>query len=118
MINANNVWSGYGRLTADPELKTTTSGKEVCSFTLAVDEGKNSTHFFRVVAWDKTAKFVVDYFRKGKQIAVVGTLTQRKYEDKQGNKREIIEIRAESVGFIGSKEDKPEAVELSNDLPF
>ncbi len=97
-----------GRLTAEPELKTTTSGKEVCAFTIAVDrsyspDGKRKTDFINIVAWQNNAKFVADYFRKGQMIALVGAIQTRTYEDKKGVKRTITEVVAKEVSFCGSK---------------
>ncbi len=98
-----------GRLTADPELRTTSSGLSVTSFTVAVDRGyakpgeEKKTDFIPVVAWRSTADFVSRYFRKGSMIAVQGSLQTRNYEDKNGNKRVAFEIVADQVSFCGSK---------------
>lgn len=98
-----------GRLTADPELRTTSSGLSVSSFTVAVDRGyvkpgeEKKTDFIPVVAWRSTADFVSKYFRKGSMIAVQGSLQTRNYEDKNGNKRTAFEIIADQVSFCGSK---------------
>ena len=79
-----------GRLTADPELRTTTNGLSVTSFTVAVDRNYKSgderqTDFISVVAWRGTADFVTRFFKKGQMIAVQGSLQVRSYEDKNGN---------------------------------
>lgn len=98
-----------GRLTADPELKTTQSGISVTSFCVAVDrsyvrEGEErQADFINVVAWRGTAEFVTRYFHKGSMIAVQGSIQTRKYEDKDGNKRVAVEILANNVSFCGSK---------------
>ena len=98
-----------GRLTADPELKTTSSGLSVLSFSVAVDrnyqkEGEEkSVDFINVVAWRKTAEFVSKYFHKGSMIAVEGSIQTRKYEDKDGNKRTAFEILANTVSFCGKE---------------
>ena len=98
-----------GRLTTDPELKTTTNGISVTSFTVAVDrnyrpEGEErQTDFINVVAWRQTAEFVTRYFRKGQMIAVQGSIQVRGYEDRNGNKRNAVEIVADTVSFCGSK---------------
>ena len=98
-----------GRLTADPELKTTTNGISVTSFTVAVDRNyqkpgqERQTDFINVVAWRQTAEFVARYFRKGQMIAVQGSIQVRGYEDRNGNKRTAVEIVAETVSFCGSK---------------
>ena len=98
-----------GRLTADPELKTTASGLSVLSFSVAVErnyqkEGEEkAVDFINVVAWRKTAEFVSKYFHKGSMIAVEGSIQTRKYEDKDGNKRTAVEILANTVSFWGKE---------------
>ena len=99
-----------GRLTADPELRTTQSGNSVTSFTVAVDRAYKSgderqTDFINVVAWRGTADFVSRYFRKGQMIAVQGSIQVRNYEDRNGNKRTAVEIVADNVSFCGSKNE-------------
>ncbi len=99
-----------GRLTADPELRTTSSGLSVTSFTVAVDRNYKSgderqTDFISVVAWRQTADFVTRYFRKGQMIAVQGSLQVRNYEDKNGNKRTAYDVVADNVSFCGSKSE-------------
>jgi single-strand DNA-binding protein len=119
-----------GRLTADPELKTTPQGTLVCAFTLAVDRrfDKEKADFIRIVAWRSTAEFCSKYFHKGQKIAVVGSIQTRRYEDKEGKKRSAVEVVAESVYFAESKstaeqmsfaESTPETVlPPEDDLPF
>lgn len=101
----NNI-SLVGRLTAAPELKQTQSGTSVVSFTLAVDRpgSREQTDFLPCVAWQKTAEFVCKYFGKGQRIGLVGKLTSRLYEDKQGNKRTAYEVVADRVEFVESKQ--------------
>ena len=93
-----------GRLTKDPELKTTQSGKSVCSFSLAVDGfKKGETDFIDCVAWNASAENLAKFKKKGEQIAVTGQLKTRTYEDRNGNKRKVVEVRTESVTFVGGK---------------
>lgn len=98
-----------GRLVADPELRTTTSGISVTSFRIAVDRSfvrqgeERQADFIDIVAWRQTADFVCRYFRKGSMIAVQGSIQTRNYEDKQGNKRTAVEVVADNVSFCGSK---------------
>lgn len=100
-----------GRLTADPELRTTPNGISVTSFSVAVDRGyakageERQTDFINVVAWRGTAEFVSRYFRKGSMIAVQGSIQTRNYEDRNGNKRTAFEIVADNVSFCGSKSE-------------
>ena len=102
-----NIVAIMGRLTADPELRTTSSGTSVTSFTVAVDREfkKDETDFLNVVAWRQTADFITRYFRKGKMIAIVGSIQTRQYEDKNGNKRTATEIIAKKASFCGDKNE-------------
>ena len=101
-----------GRITATPELKTTTSGTEVCSFSIAVERNyakkgeERETDFINIVTWRGTAKFVSTYFQKGDMIAVQGEIQTRKYEDKNGNKRTAFEVVAQNVSFCGGKKQE------------
>lgn len=100
-----------GRLTADPELKTTKSGVAVTSFSVAVERnyevnGKRPTDFLNVVAWRGTAEFVTKWFRKGQMIVVEGAIETREYEDRNGNKRTAVEINADRVHFAGEKKQE------------
>ena len=99
-----NNCSFIGRLTAEPELKTTQSGLSVCSFTLAVPRPKvkDKTDFIRFVAWRQTAEFITKYFHKGNRIAIAGTLTSRSYE-KDGKTLTINEVVVEDADFCESK---------------
>ena len=100
-----------GRLTADPELRTTGNGTSVTSFSVAVDRAyarqgeERQTDFINVVAWRQTAEFVTRYFRKGSMIAIQGSIQTRNYEDKNGNKRKAVELVADNVSFCGSKSE-------------
>lgn len=124
-----------GRLTADVELKQTTSGISVCQFNLAVDRPrvKDTTDFIPCVAWRGTAEFICKYFKKGNKIALNGVLTSRKWEDNEGNKRTVYEVLADNVEFCESKQtnteenapqyDEPKSFDFTktyetDDLPF
>lgn len=100
---ATNVVIMTGRLATDPELKTTTSGKDVARFSLAVDRSytkgeDRKADFFTVIVWGAVARFVEQYFSKGSGIELRGRLETRSYE-KDGNKRTVTEIIAEDVRF-------------------
>lgn len=102
-----------GRLTADPAIRTTTTGKSVCTFNIAVDrsvskDGEKKTDFITIVTWENTAVFVEKYFRKGSMIAVSGSIQTRQYEDRDGNKRTAFEVIAREVKFCGSAPKKDE----------
>lgn len=99
-----------GRLTRDPELRTTQSGTSVTRFTLAVDRdikdkdsGEKSTDFIDVVAWRATAEFVCKFFTKGRMAVAEGRLQIREWKDKDGNNRRTAEVVAENVYFGDSK---------------
>ena len=115
MININNIIHLQGRLVADPELKTTVSGVEVCSFCIAVDRGyakqgeEKQTDFIYCTAWRQTGVFIQKYFSKGKEIKIVGSLQSRKYEDKEGKKRTSYDVVVEQAGFCGSKNTQNDA---------
>jgi single-strand DNA-binding protein len=100
-----------GRLVADAELRTTTTGKEVATFRIAVDRSyakqgeEKQADFITIVAWGHTALFVSRYFSKGSMIAVQGSIQTRSYEDKDGNKRTAFEVVAREVSFCGSKSE-------------
>ena len=100
-----------GRLTSDPELKTTSSGLSVCSFTLAVKRPriKDTTDFINFVAWRQSAEYLSKYGHKGAMVEVSGTLTSRKFEDKSGNNRIAFEVVADSLGLIESHSSSGQA---------
>ena len=106
-----NHISLMGRLTRDPELRYTQSQTPVASFTLACDrdfrdkDGERPTDFIPVTAWRQTAEFVDRYFRKGDMMAVSGRLQLREWTDKDGNRRTVAEVLAESVYFGGAKRE-------------
>lgn len=99
-----------GRLVRDPELRHTTTGTEVANFTLAVDrdykgpDGREAD-FIDCVAWRNTAKFVEQFFTKGRMAIVSGRLQIRAFTDKNGNKRTAAEVVADDVYFGDSKRE-------------
>ena len=112
-FNFNKVILG-GRLTADPELKTTTTGVSVTSFSIAVNRrfsGKNGEEsqadFINVTAWRQTAEFITRYFRKASSICVVGTIQTRSWTDNQGQKRYTTEVVADEAYFVDAKSESP-----------
>lgn len=125
-----------GRITADPELRTTQSGISMASFTVAVqrkyknDQGRYDADFIRCVAWRQTADFLHQYATKGRKIALTGELQSRTY-DKDGQKRTLFEVVANSVELIDkrdveSRDDRPADTQPSggftevvdDELPF
>ena len=106
-FNFNKVILG-GRLTADPELKTTTTGITVVTVSVAVNRRtskEQQTDFFRVTAWRTTAEFISKYFKKGSAICVVGSLQNNSYTDQQGQKRTFTDIVADEVMFVDSRSE-------------
>lgn len=95
-----------GRLTADPELKQTQSGKSVCSFTLAVSRPrvKDTTDFINCTVWNQSAEYLTSYGRKGNLVAVTGVLTSRKFDDKDGNHRTAFEVVCDIVSVCESRD--------------
>ena len=133
-LNVNKVILG-GRLTAEPELKTTQSGKSVCSFSIAVNrkikqQGQPNADFFNVVAWSNNADTVARYFHKGSSICIVGSLQNSSWKDKNGQTHYKTDIVADEVNFVDSKSDdsqssygqqtapKFEEIKTDDNLPF
>lgn len=127
-----NRFFAIGRLTKDPEKRTTQSGVSACTFTLAVDRryknanGEREADFFPVVCWRQTADFVAEYLSKGKLAGVIGEMQTRSYDDKNGVKRYVTECVAEDVKILSPKNEgaaqtqEPEMTPVSDDddLPF
>lgn len=122
-----------GRLTKDPELRYTPNGKAVTGFTLAVDrpfknqQGEKEADFINIVVWGQQAESCANYLSKGKLAAADGRLQIRSYDDKDGQRRWITEVVADTVRFLSPK-GEGQAVEHKNigtevdfsddDLPF
>lgn len=104
-----NMVALMGRLTFEPELRTTPSGVSVIRFQVACDRNyqrsgqDRQADFIDCVAWRQTAEFISRYFHKGSMIAVEGTIQTSNYTDKDGNKRKQIEVLANNVSFCGGK---------------
>lgn len=113
-----------GRLTRDPEVRHTTSGLPVASFTLAVDRdfaqkgAEKQTDFINIVAWRNTAEFVGKYFTKGQLVAVSGRLQVRDWTDKDGGRRTTSEVVADNVYFAESKRDRSQQSQSYGQQPY
>lgn len=99
-----------GRLTADPELKTTPSGVSVTTFSIAVSRRykageETQADFINIVAWRQTAEFITKYFSKGNMIGIEGSIQTRRYTDKDGKSRTVFEVIANNAQFVESKRD-------------
>lgn len=125
-----NHVSMIGRLTKIPDIRQTNTGKNVCSFTLAVNrrykdaQGNAAADFFSVQAWEKLAELCARYLDKGSKVFISGELRNRSYEANDGSKRTVTEIIANEVEFLSPKAEPAtppveewEQVEDS-DLPF
>lgn len=112
-----------GRLTKDPELRTTPTGRNVCQFSVAVSRnftnanGEREADFINCVVWDKQAKNLVKYQKKGNQIAVEGRIQTRNYDDKDGKKVYVTEILASNISFLDSKGTGATGNTSFNNLP-
>ena len=116
-----------GRLTKDPEIKyTQTNNTAVANFSLAVNrrfvkEGEErQADFINIVSWGKTAQFCEKYFKKGMQIALVGRIQTRTYDDTEGKKHYVTEVVAEEVYFADSKKEQQEPqsdMQFENNMP-
>jgi single-strand DNA-binding protein len=99
-----------GRLTADPELKTTPNGVSVTTFSIAVSRRyrageETQADFINIVAWRQTAEFITKYFKKGSMIGIEGSIQTRRYTDKEGKNRTAFEVVANNAQFVESKRD-------------
>ena len=121
-----------GRLTRDPELRTSGSGNSFVNFTIAVNRsyassnGEREADFINIVVWRKQAENVKNYLSQGSQVAVEGRIQTRNYDDKDGKKVYVTEVIAEEVYFADSKKEQSNvttsegfmAVEGDSSLPF
>ena len=104
-----NVVALMGRMTYEPEIKTTPNGVSVVRFQIAVDRNfqrageERKADFIDITAWRQTAEFVSRYFHKGSMIAVEGSIQTDNFTDKDGNKRKSVQVVASNVSFCGSK---------------
>lgn len=109
-----------GRLTRDPEQRTTTSGKNIASFSIAVDRvgQDDSADFFNVTAWEKLGDLVMQYLGKGSRVLVQGRLRQDSWDDKEtGKKQSRIEVIATDVTFLDSARDGASRGESASSKP-
>lgn len=118
-----NVVAIMGRLVANPELRTTGNGTNVCNFRIACDRNfaqkgqERQADFIDVVAWRQSAEFICKYFQKGSLIAVEGSLQSRQYQDKNGNKRTAVEVLASQINFAGGKKPGGQPVDDGGEAP-
>lgn len=116
-----------GNLTRDPEVRYTQSGKAVCTFSIAVNDGygeNKKAYFFPVVVWNKSAEACGKSLHKGSKVAVTGKLTSRQYENSEGKKVTVFEIVAdafEGVEFLDGKRqggNQSNEIDMTEEIPF
>ena len=109
-----------GRLTRDPELRTTANGTSVCTFSVAVNrrfknaDGGYDADFINCVAWRQQAEFLAKYFAKGRMVGVVGSIQTRNYDNKEGQKVYVTEVAVDEVHFVDSKGSNDSAPVVDN----
>jgi single-strand DNA-binding protein len=108
-----------GRLVRDPELRTTTAGKSVVSFSIAVNkrvkaQDGTEADFFKVTAWGQTAEYVNTYLTKGRLVSIDGRLETKKWTDQQGGNREQVEIVADNVNGLDRPRDEESGTTTTN----
>lgn len=128
-LNLNKVILA-GRLTSDVELKQTTTGVSVCSFTLAINRkfsanGQQQTDFIQCQAWRQTAEFISKYFKKGSALCISGSIQVRSWTDNNNQKRYATEVVADEAMFVDGKNDSQgadvpnyEEMNADDDVPF
>lgn len=92
-----------GNLTGDPELRTTSNGKDVCHFNVAVNRGEKAD-FFKVSVWDENGRNCAKYLSKGKKVAVIGSVSARAFSANDGSPRAQMEIDAREVEYLSGRE--------------
>ena len=98
-----------GRLTRDPEMRTTSGNVSVCTFTLAIDRrfksanGEKQADFIQIVAWRQQAEFCAKYFRKGSRMLVTGSIQSRSWDDTEGKRHSVTEVIADDIEFVDTK---------------
>lgn len=105
-----------GRLTRDPEMRQTTGGIQVCSFSIAVNrrfakDGQQNADFINCTAWRQQAEFICKYFHKGAMIAIVGNLQSHSWENQEGKRQYSTDVVVEEVHFTGSRQESQTGVQ-------
>ncbi len=111
-----------GRLTRDPELRTTPNGIATCQISLAVNgipnaNGERTTDFINIVVWRRQAENVAKYCSKGSQVGVVGRIHTRSYDANDGSKRYVTEVVADNITFLGSSNSNRGTSQYSDSMP-
>lgn len=109
-----------GNLTKEPEVRYTPSGKAICRMSIAVNRGygdNQTTDYFNLVAWEKTAELCGKFLNKGSKILVEGRLKNNDYEDKKGVKHKSVDVIVENIEFMDTKK-KSDEKPADDDMPF
>lgn len=104
----NNQFTLIGRLTKEPELRATSTGKSVCDITLAVNNSKDDVSFININLWNKTAEIVSKYCKKGDLVGTQGIIKNNNYEDKNGVKHYGYTFMANQISLLSKSEKKEE----------
>jgi len=107
-----------GNLTRDPELRTTATGLNVCSFTVAVNKKDNDAEFFKVTAWRQLAETCAKFLQKGRKVCVVGSVGISTFQDREGATRASLEVTAQDVEFLSPKASEPPEVPVQQEMPI
>lgn len=102
----NNQFILIGRLTKEPILKSTSTGKSVCEISLAVSNGKDDTSFIQVSYWNKVAETINNYCKKGDLLGVQGSIKNHNWEDKNGNKHYDYTFIGNKISFLATAQKK------------
>lgn len=111
-----NIFCFNGNICKDIETRTTNNGKEVASFSIAINEGKDKTEFINCVAWEGTARLIKQYCNKGDRLAGTGRISTRKWEDKQGNNRYTTECIVSGIDLPPKAKSYDHSSSTSNNM--
>ena len=106
-----NKYIGCGNLVRNPESRETSTGKAVCNFTIAINGYNDTVDFIPIVVWGTQAENCAKYLNKGSKVAVVGELKSRSFEDRDGNKRSVLEVIASEVEFLTPKAQQEQPIQ-------
>ena len=113
-----NIFVATGNLTKDPELRSTKSGKSVCTFSVAVEGSGKNVSFVNFVAWETLAETVVRHLKKGSTVCVNGELRTRSYNDTTGKRVYVTEVVAKEIKFIGMSVVTPSDTDDFGEMPL
>ena len=97
-----------GNLCRDPELRSTQTGKDVCTFTVAVNRRNDQVDYFRVSAWEERGRICQKYLTKGKKVCVIGPVSVSTYTNQNGETKATLEVLADEVEFLSPRDTDPQ----------